>query len=127
MSMGVTPFVNGLTEEQRELRNTVKNWIALAGIVSILLLPSAALAQDSVVDGYNNGGGGTQGQAERGAVKGEGAGGAGEAGAAADLGTTEAGALPFTGLDIGFVAIGGLVLIVAGAGMAWLARPRPTI
>jgi hypothetical protein len=61
-----------------------------------------ALAQQSSVDGYGGGAGGIQSEVE-------GGGGAG-------------GSLPFTGLDLGLLIGGGVVLLAVGFGLRRLAR-----
>jgi hypothetical protein len=61
-----------------------------------------ALAQQSSVDGYGGGAGGIQSEVE-------GGGGAG-------------GSLPFTGLDLGLLIGGGVVLLAVGIGLRRFAR-----
>ena len=71
---------------------------ALAGLgLAILVWVPAALAQSPAVSGYGGVGGEVQG-----GVSGSGSGSGG------------GGALPFTGLDLGLLVAGGLVLLVAG-------------
>jgi hypothetical protein len=88
---------------------------AVIAIVSVLALAPAASAQNSSVSGYESAGAQTQVQVQPGqAVGAETTDPSGDAG--------DAGVLPFTGLDLLFLAGGGLILVGAGAG---LARVRP--
>ena len=89
---------------------SAKSAIAILITALMLAVAPAALAQDASVSGYG-GGGGTQQVAA-------------EGGAGPDAGPSEAGTLPFTGLDVGIALAGGLLLIAVGASVAWLARPR---
>jgi drug/metabolite transporter (DMT)-like permease len=87
--------------EMPELRNVkrIATTVALA-VVGMLVLASAALAQSSSVSGYGGQAGGVEEQVETG------------------------GTLPFTGLDIGLLIGGGLLLVAVGAMLRRLARDR---
>jgi hypothetical protein len=78
----------------------VKKTATIVGLalVSFLVLASTALAQDSSVSGYGGQAGGVEQQVETG------------------------GALPFTGLDLGLLIGGGLLLLAVGAGLRRLGR-----
>jgi len=71
-------------------------------VTAVVVYAPVALAQQSSVDGYGGGAGGIQSEVESG-------GGAG-------------GSLPFTGLDLGLLIGGGLVLLAVGFGLRRLAR-----
>lgn len=71
--------------------------------LAILMWAPAALAQSPAVSGYGGVGGEVQGD-----VGGSGSG----------------GALPFTGLDLGLLVVGGLVLLVAGLTLRKLAHNK---
>lgn len=66
----------------------------------LLTWAGSALAQSSEQTGYNFGGGGVQGEVEGG------------------------GALPFTGLDLGLLIGGGLLLVAVGATLRRVSRAR---
>lgn len=68
----------------------------------VVVYAPVALAQQSSVDGYGGGAGGIQSEVE-------GGGGAG-------------GSLPFTGLDLGLLIGGGVVLLAVGFGLRRFAR-----
>ena len=91
---------------------------SLVAVVATLAFAPAALAQSSAVDGYGGKGGEVTGAL--------GNGGGGEPGAGASASGSGAGGgggvLPFTGLDLGFLIGGGLLLVAVGAG---LTRMRP--
>jgi hypothetical protein len=77
--------------------------IMLVGLLAAAVVYAPlALAQQSSVDGYGGGAGGVQSEVE-------GGGGAG-------------GSLPFTGMDLGLLIGGGLVLLAVGFGLRRLAR-----
>jgi len=89
---------------------------AVIAIASVLALAPAASAQNSSVSGYESAGAQTQAQVEPGQAEAVGA------EAVTETTSTDPGVLPFTGLDLLFLAGGGLILVGAGAG---LARVRP--
>jgi hypothetical protein len=79
----------------------VKRRIIMTGAALLTgVLAPAALAQQSSVDGYGSISGGIQSDVEGGA----------------------GGALPFTGLDLGLLIGGGLLLLAIGFGLRRLAR-----
>jgi hypothetical protein len=83
--------------------------ISIIATIVVMALAPAALAADSSVETYAGSGGKIQSQIN-------------DPGTATETG----GALPFTGLDIGLAAGGGLLLLGAGAVMTALAaRARP--
>ncbi|MGH2961784.1 MAG: hypothetical protein ACRDL3_06290 [Solirubrobacterales bacterium] len=94
---------------------------SLIAVVAGLALAPAAYAQDSSFDAYSG---------ERGEAVGATNGG----GDPTDPGATptsqssssdSSGVLPFTGMDVGFLLGGGLVLIAVGAGLARLRTHSP--
>jgi hypothetical protein len=98
----------------------MRRWGPLAAIVaiaSLLALAPAASAQNASVSGYKSAGAQTQAQVQPGQQV---------AAQTATDPTGDAGVLPFTGLDLLFLAGGGLLLVGAGAGLAKV-RPKQTI
>jgi hypothetical protein len=99
----------------------MRKWGPLAAIVaiaSLLALAPAASAQNASVSGYKSAGAQTQAQVQPGQVV--------AAETVTDPTGDDAGVLPFTGLDLLFLAGGGLLLVGAGAGLAKV-RPKHTI
>jgi hypothetical protein len=94
-------------------RFKVGSLAAVIAIASLLALAPVTFAQNASLR-YKSAGAQTQAQVEPGQVVGA------EAVTAEPSG--DAGVLPFTGLDLLFLAGGGLILVGAGAG---LARVRP--
>lgn len=105
--------------------------LALITTVIAVALASAAPAfgQSAVGDAY----GGSGGQVVQG-VSESGGGGGGQSGAPAvgqstpapeqvQVATAEGGSLPFTGLDLGLLVLGGIVLVGVGVGLRRFARP----
>jgi hypothetical protein len=89
--------------------------ISISATIIAMAFAPAAMAADSSVETYAGGGGGVQAQIHTGESN--------DPGTATDPG----GALPFTGLDLGLVAGGGLLLLGAGAMTTAIAtRTRPT-
>jgi hypothetical protein len=89
--------------------------ISIAATIIVMAFAPAALAADSSVETYGGAGGKIQSQIQTGESN--------DPGTATDPG----GALPFTGLDLGLVAGGGVLLLGAGALMtAAAARTRPS-
>ena len=87
----------------------------------VLFSASPAFAQNSSSDNYNEFGG----RVEQ-SVEGSNGGGSGvDAGTAANNGSSNAGEVPFTGLDLGLLAAGGALLLGVGLGVRRLATdPR---
>jgi hypothetical protein len=83
----------------------------IVAVCALLVLAPTALASGSgsAGTGYGGNAGGVQNQVNQGAVN-----------AAASKGT-----LPFTGLDLALLVVGGLSLVVVGAGLRRASR-RPT-
>jgi hypothetical protein len=88
----------------------------LLAVIASLVLAPAALAAGSSTGGYAGEGGQIQSQVTGGGPGGPG----GPQGPSAST----PGGLPFTGLDIGILAIGGLVLVGAGAALTVLTPSR---
>jgi hypothetical protein len=91
---------------------------ALLAVIASLVLAPAALAAGSSTGGYAGEGGQIQSQ-----VTGGDPGGPQGPSASASSASTPGG-LPFTGLDIGILAIGGLLLVGAGAALTVLTPSR---
>jgi len=71
------------------------------GLLSTLVLAGAALAANPTVSGYGGQAGGVESDVQAG------------------------GTLPFTGLDLGLIIGGGILLLLLGAGLRRLTRERP--
>lgn len=100
----------------RQTRTRMPIVALLSAIAAIcLILPAASLAQSSSVGGYGGNGGEVQS-----ALNGGADGGSADSGASA-----EAGSLPFTGLDLGWMLGGGIVLVGAGIAMGRAASRAP--
>lgn len=95
---------------------TVGALLAAALILFVLALPTFAVAQDASVSGYAGGGGGNQGTLGQGNA----------GGPTTSAQSSQSGTLPFTGLDIGMMAAGGLILIAAGAGIGRVVSRQPS-
>jgi hypothetical protein len=102
----VSRFGNYAPSRETQLRLTwgggqVKLRCLLVAVCAVLLLAPAAwgAAPGSAGKGYG-GGGGVQNEVNEGA-----------------LNATGSGSLPFTGLDLALLVIGGVTLLVAGAGL----------
>ncbi len=98
----------------------------LVATVAALVLFSAspAFAQDSSNDGYNDFGGRVESNVQGDTAGSGGSGGSGGAEQSGVAGTTNAdqgGGLPFTGLDLGLLAAGGVMLLGVGLGVRRLA------
>lgn len=91
--------------------------IALVAIAALALLPAVSLAQSSSVGGYGGSGGEVQSALNSG----------GDSGSSGDSGSgsAKAGSLPFTGLDLGWMVGGGIVLVGAGIAMGRAASRAP--
>ena len=100
--------------------------LMMAVVVAALAAASPAYGQGAVVDAYGGDSGGVLGTVQGGdggnggqGVAGTGGGGVPEQPVAAAQG----GSLPFTGLDLGLLVAGGIVLLGMGVGLRRLARP----
>jgi hypothetical protein len=98
-----------------ERMKSVRLLIGTSAVLIALVFAPAAIAQSSSVDTYGGQGGEAAGLA---ASTSDNDGNGSGSGAASD-----GGSLPFTGLDIGYLVGGGLLLLAAGAVMA---RVRPS-
>jgi hypothetical protein len=88
-------------ESAEKGRNTVgRLWVYGGAAVAYLATASVALAQQPTEQGYGGVAGGVQGEVEGG------------------------GTLPFTGFDLMFLVVGGLVLLAAGLTLRRLGRAR---
>lgn len=77
-------------------------FVATVAVLVVVWLPSVAVAAEPATRAYGGGAGGIQSEVQRGGP----------------------GALPFTGLDIGLLAGGGLVLLALGGGLWQLTRQK---
>ncbi len=84
--------------------------------LALLAVAPAAFGAGAVTDGYGGEGGGVLGAVNSG-------GGNGTPPTQVQVAETSDGSLPFTGLDIGLLALGGGVLVGVGVGLRRLARP----
>lgn len=92
-----------------------------AVVVMASLAAVPAYAQSSVGDGYAGRGSGVLGAVTHG-----GGGGTPTPQVVSSTGNTSSGSgssLPFTGLDVGLLALGGVALVVVGVGLRRFARP----
>jgi len=97
----------------------MKRLALLMVVVALALVASAvpAFGQSAVSDAYGGHGGGILGAVN------SGGGGNGSPPAPAQVQTASSGSLPFTGLDIGLLALGGCALVGVGVGLRRFARP----
>ncbi|MBB4661684.1 hypothetical protein [Conexibacter arvalis] len=109
----------------------MKRLALLLAVVAVACFSGApAYGQSAVGDAYGGNGGGILGTVNNG---GGGNGGGGNGGgnvpvsapapAAQVQVASESGSLPFTGLDLGLLAVGGIVLVGVGVGLRRFARP----
>lgn len=84
--------------------------------LALLAVAPAAFGASAVTDGYGGEGGGVLGAVNSG-------GGNGTPPAQVQVVESSDGSLPFTGLDIGLLALGGGVLVAVGFGLRRIARP----
>jgi hypothetical protein len=90
--------------------------VAVVAVVSFAAMP--AYAANSVGDGYAGRGSGVVGALSNGG------GPPASAPQAVEATSTSSGSsLPFTGLDVGLLALGGIALVVVGVGLRRFARP----
>jgi len=98
----------------RGMTSRLAKIIAATSIVCVLAFAPAAVAQNSSVETYSGKGGEATGVANNDPT---------DPGSPSGTSSSDGGgALPFTGLDVGFLIGGGLLLIAVGAA---LARLRP--
>jgi hypothetical protein len=105
---GASQNKGGCPVQTRELRrSSIAGCLCLVVVIAALAVAPAAFGQGSSVGTY----GGEGGQAQGGVAQ-------GQEGVSGDVGGS--GPLPFTGLDLGLLIGGGLLLVGVGAGMARL-------
>ncbi|MGN6188754.1 MAG: hypothetical protein ACTHOE_07635 [Conexibacter sp.] len=97
----------------------MKRLALLMAVVAVALaLAAPAYAQNAVSDAYAGKGGGIVGTVE---------GGNGPTASTPQqvkaVNSSNSGSLPFTGLDIGLLAVGGIALVGVGVGLRRFARP----
>lgn len=101
----------------------MKRLALLMAVVALALVVAVpAYGQDAVGDTYGGKGGGIVGTVDSGNSGGEGP----SAPAPQQTqvaSTSDEGSLPFTGLDIGLLALGGVALVGVGVGLRRFARP----
>jgi hypothetical protein len=103
----------------------MKRLALIMAVVAVALTATApAYGQSAVGDAYGGNGGGIMGAVSEG---GPGGGNGGEttssAPAQVQVASADSGSLPFTGLDLGLLALGGVVLVGVGVGLRRFARP----
>jgi len=89
----------------------IRKHLVAAAAIAALAAPSSAFAQSSVLEGYNDP--------------------AGDSSVSVDDSSSQrakdpGGQLPFTGLDLGLMALAGGALVTLGAGMRRFTRPLDT-
>lgn len=100
-------------------RNKLRMILSASVLVLVLALAPAAFAQSSSVETYGGQAGEVAGIAASGDEGSPPPGGTPSSGTA-----SSSSALPFTGLDVGLLAGGGLMLLLIGVAMARLTRPE---
>ena len=96
----------------------MKRLALLMAVVAVALAVAApAYAQNAVSDAYAGKGGGIVGTVD------SGNGPSASAPQQVQAVSSDSGSLPFTGLDIGLLALGGVALVGVGAGLRRFARP----
>lgn len=100
----------------------MKRLALIMAVIAVALTATApAYGASSVGDAYGGSGGGILGSVEQGGG-GNSGGSSTPAPAQVQVASTE-GTLPFTGLDLGLLAIGGIALVGVGVGLRRFARP----
>jgi hypothetical protein len=104
--------------------------LALFAVALTLLAASPAFAQDAVGDAYGGKGGGVLGAVSDGGNSGGGGSSpannstpAAPAPSQVQAAPSSEATLPFTGLDLGLLAVGGVLLVGVGVGLRRFARP----
>lgn len=105
----------------------MKRLALIMAVVAVVFTSAApAFAASSVGDAYGGNGGGILGAVENGGGNGGNGGGTSPASTSAPQTvkvTSSENTLPFTGLDLGLLAIGGIALVGVGVGLRRFARP----
>lgn len=105
----------------------MKRLALIMAVVAVVFTSAApAFAASSVGDAYGGNGGGILGAVENGGGNGGDGGGTSPASTSAPQTvkvTSSENTLPFTGLDLGLLAIGGIALVGVGVGLRRFARP----
>jgi hypothetical protein len=106
---------------------SMKRLALIMAVVAVAFAAAApAYGQSAVGDAYGGNGGGILGAVSNGGGNGGGSGGSTPVSTPAPAQvqvTAESGSLPFTGLDLGLLAVGGIVLVGVGVGLRRFARP----
>lgn len=98
--------------------------LIMAVVAAVCFSAAPAYGQSAVGDAYGGNGGGILGAVSDGGGNDGGSGNAPvSTPAPAQVQTTESGSLPFTGLDLGLLAVGGILLVGVGVGLRRFARP----
>jgi hypothetical protein len=110
----------------------MKRLALIMAVVAVACFAGApAYGQSAVGDAYGGNGGGILGAVSHGGGGSNGGNNGGNSGgststpapAAQVQVASESGSLPFTGLDLGLLAVGGIVLVGVGVGLRRFARP----
>lgn len=103
----------------------MKRLALITAVVAVALaIAVPAYGQSAVGDAYGGEGGGVLGAVTQSGGNGGGNGGAKSTPAPhVQTAAAQSGQLPFTGLDLGLLAIGGIVLVGVGVGLRRFARP----
>ena len=105
----------------------MKRLALIMAVVAVVFTSAApAFGASSVGDAYGGNGGGILGAVENGGGNGGNGGGTSPASTSAPQTvkvTSSENTLPFTGLDLGLLAIGGIALVGVGVGLRRFARP----
>jgi hypothetical protein len=99
----------------------------LAAVIVALAVSAPAYGQSATGDAYGHSGGGILGAVDSGNGGGGGGGNAGTSTPAPTqvvAATSTDGSLPFTGMDLGLLALGGVVLLGVGFGLRRVARTQ---
>jgi len=93
----------------------MKRLALLTAVVAFALFAAVpAFGADATTDAYGGRGGGVLGAVDSGGGNGQ---------PPAQVAETSGGSLPFTGLDVGLLALGGVLLVGVGVGLRRVSRP----
>ena len=96
--------------------------LIVVAMILALAVVGPAYAQDSSIDGYNTESSSIQEDVDSGGTGFTAAGDSGDSGGTGGGSADDGGSLPFTGLDLGLIGIGGAALLATGFGMRRMIR-----